>query len=354
MKGVIVHGGTGTRLRPLTYTDVKQLLPLAGRPVSEYALQGLIELGIKEINIVLGEVGGDEVKNYYGDGKNWGISITYTYQGKPMGIAHAIGLTRKFVGDDDFVVVLGDNYFQNGFSQLLENSENDKRDAFIALTEVQNPEQFGTAEILGGRIVKLVEKPKIPKSHFAVTGVYFLKKSIFQFIDALTPSWRGELEIVEAFQKMLDSGLNIGYNVITGWWKDTGTPEEFLNCNMMALEKVTSDVAGNKNNITYWRARLEDGVVIDKSSKVLGPCFIGSRTEIINSYIGPYTSIGRNCRIENCQIENSVIMDKVSINLSSSTVMRESLVGPQANIESKSRDQKFLKFIVGRDSRIEV
>ncbi len=354
VKGIILHGGSGTRLRPLTYTDVKQLLPLAGKPVSEYALMNLIDIGIKEINIVLGEVGNKEVLEYYGDGKKWGVNISYTYQGQPRGIAHAIGMTRDFIGEDDFVVVLGDNYFQNGFVHLLEDFKKDRKDAYVAVTEVERPEQFGVAEIKEGKIVRIVEKPKVPISKFAVTGVYFLKKSIFPFIESLKPSWRGELEITETFQMMIDSGLKIGYSIIDGWWKDTGTPEEFLGCNMMALEKITLGNGGNTGGGQYWRARIEGGVSIDEASKIVGPCFIGSGTRIINSYIGPYTSIGRGCKIVNSHVENSVIMDRVSIDLKSSTAIRESLIGPSTEINSSDVNRKFLKLTIGRDSRIEV
>ena len=354
MKGVILHGGSGTRLRPLTYTEVKQLLPLAGRPVSEYALMDLIDIGIREVNIVLGEVGHREVQDYYGDGSKWGVNISYTFQGKPKGIAHAIAMVREFVGDEDFVVVLGDNYFQNGFAQLLEDFGRDKKDAYIALVKVQNPEQFGVAEIKDGRIVNIVEKPKIPISNYAVTGVYFLRKSIFPIIASLKPSWRGELEITEAIQMMMDSGLKIGYSIINGWWKDTGTPEEFLSCNMMVLENITSGDSGINGDLRYWRARIEEGVRIDEASKIVGPCFIGSGTKVVNSYIGPYTSIGKNCKIENTHIENSVIMDSVFINLNSPTIIRESLIGRSTKIASSSTNRKFLRFVLGRDSVVDV
>ena len=352
MKGIILHGGSGTRLRPLTYTDVKQLLPLAGKPVSEYALLSLIELGIKDVNIVLGEVGADDVKSYYGNGERWGVNISYTYQGKPLGIAHAIGLTRDFSGGEDFVVVLGDNFFQNSFSHISQEFQKGGKEAFIALTEVQNPEQFGVAQIKEGKVVKFVEKPKEYVSNLAMTGVYFLRKSAFPIIDSLTPSWRGELEITEAFQKMIDSGMDIGYSIIKGWWKDTGTPEEFLNCNMMALEFITSETTNSQKDSVYWRAKIEEDVKIDRYSKIIGPCFIGRGSEIINSFIGPYTSIGRNCRVTNAHIENSVIMDGVSIGMDSSTMIRESIVGPSSFVSSNGR--RFLKFIIGRDTNIEV
>lgn len=354
MRGVILHGGSGTRLRPLTYTDVKQLLPLAGKPVSEYALMNLVDIGIRDINIVLGEVGSSEVKEYYGDGTKWGINISYTYQGKPLGIAQAIGLTRDFVKGEDFVVVLGDNYFHNGFSEILEKFEKNKNEAYLVLTEVSKPEEFGIVEIPNGKITRLVEKPKNPASNLAITGVYFLKPSIFPVIESLTPSWRGELEITDAFQKMIDTKLDIGYSIIKGWWKDTGTPEEFLNCNMMALEKITSGVKEGSKNGRHWRAYIEENVRIDGNSTVAGPCFIGSGTDITNSYIGPYTSIGRKCRIQNCHIENSVVMDNVSLNLDATNTILQSLIGPHSVIEDNKQGRKFLKFTVGRDSRIEV
>jgi glucose-1-phosphate thymidylyltransferase len=333
---------------------VKQLLPLAGKPVSEYALMSLIELGIKDVNIILGDIGSEEVRNYYGNGKKWGVNISYTFQGRPAGIAQAIGLTRDFVGDDDFIVVLGDNYFHSGFSQLLEDFRKDEKDAYVALTEVPEPEKYGIAEILDGRIVKTIEKPKEPKSNLAVTGVYFLRRKIFPIIDLLKPSWRGELEITDAFQKMIDSGMKIGYSIITGWWKDTGTPEEFLRCNMMALERIPINETRLNGHGTYWRALIEEKVSIDRDSRIVGPCFIGNGSVIENSYIGPYTSIGKNCRIKDTHIENSVIMDSVSIDLNFSSVIRDSLVGPSSAIRSVHNNEKSLRTIIGRDSKIEV
>ncbi len=352
MKGVILHGGAGTRLRPLTYTDVKQLLPLAGKPVSEYILSNLIDLGIDEVNIVLGEVGHNEVQGYYGDGSKWGIHVSYTYQGKPLGIAHAIGMVRNFVKDDDFVVALGDNYFHNGFEVLSRDFEEQGKEAYIAITEVPNPRQFGVAELSGEKITKLVEKPKNPRSKFAITGVYFLRKSVFPFIDSLKPSSRGELEITEVFQKMIDAGMEIGYSVISGWWKDTGTPEEFLSCNRMALEGLVSKGVGK--NGTYSKAYMGENVTIDSRSKISGPCYIGSGSRIVNSSIGPYTSIGRNCRLEDCNVENSVIMDDVSILIDQSLKVKDSIVGSASVIKSNGAGEKSLRVIIGRDSKIEV
>jgi dTDP-glucose pyrophosphorylase len=227
MKGIILHGGYGTRLRPLTYSDVKQLLPIAGKPISEYALENLIDLGIKDINIVIGSVGGDDVKNYYGDGSKWHVNISYTYQEKPLGIAHAISMCRDFVGNDKFVVYLGDNFLQNGISEMYHHFK--ECDTLLALTEVSNPSQFGIAEVQGNRITSLIEKPKIPKSNLAITGVYFLSNSIFESIDRLKPSARGEYEITEALQDQINRGYNVSFSIVKGWFKDTGTVEDFLN-----------------------------------------------------------------------------------------------------------------------------
>ena len=352
MKGVILHGGNGTRLRPLTYTDVKQLLPLAGKPVSEYALLNLIELGITEVNIIVGEIGEKEVRDYYGNGSKWGISITYTYQEKPLGIAHAIGLTRDFVGKDSFVVVLGDNFFQNGLTDLYEAFKKGKFDSLIALTTVENPRQFGIAEISGNRIISLVEKPNEPRSNLAITGAYFLTYKIFSIIDILKPSWRNELEITEAFQIMLEKGMSIGYTIISGWWKDTGTVDEFLDCNRMVLDKsVMNSPKTHRKNISG-RVYLGQNVVLDPETRILGPCYIGNGTTLEKSYIGPYTSIGSNCLIRDSEIEDSVIMDSCKIELGPGNRIRESLIGANVVIEPVARNGNSRKLVVGRDSKL--
>ena len=352
MKGVILHGGNGTRLRPLTYTDVKQLLPLGGKPVSEYALLNLIEIGITDVIIIVGEIGEKEVREYYGDGSKWGINITYKYQEKPLGIAHAISMVRDFVGDNTFVVVLGDNYFQGGLSELNEKFSVSQYDALLALTKVSNPTQFGIAEISGDRIVSLVEKPNAPKSNLAITGAYFLSPKIFPMIDQLSPSWRNELEITEAFQMMLEKNIPIGFRIISGWWKDTGTVEEFLDCNRMVLDKtLVSPVSGERKNVSG-RVYLGNGVKIDSASRILGPVYIGEGTSIENSYIGPFTSIGKNCTIRNSEIEDSVIMDSCSIELGNGNRIRESLIGGNVSIQPVNGNGQSRKLVLGRDSKL--
>ena len=355
MKGVILHGGSGTRLRPLTYTDVKQLLPLAGKPVSEYALENLLELGIKEINIIIGKVGAKEVKDYYGDGSRWGAHITYTYQTEPLGIAHAISLVTGFTDGDDYEVVFEDNYFQNGLKTLLEQFKEQKSESLIALTKVPNPSQFGIAEVQDGKITKLVEKPKEPKSNLAITGAYFLKDSIFEIIDNLKPSWRNELEITEAFQIMIERGFKIGYNVIRGWWKDTGTAEEFLECNRMVLDRIAESVSPSEGHeLAFGRVSMGKGVKVIGKSKILGPAYIGDNTTITDSYIGPYTSIGSNCEIVNSEIEDSVIMDECRLQMRDGKRIRERLIGSNVRIGPLGSDLKPYRLIVGRDSKMEI
>ena len=355
MKGVILHGGNGTRLRPLTYTDVKQLLPIAGKPVSEYVLEGLMEIGIKEVNIIVGEIGANEVRGYYGDGSKWGLKITYTFQEKPMGIAHAISLAKDFTGQDEFVVVLGDNYFHDGLTSLFHKFRNTKCDALVALTKVRNPSQFGVAEIEGGKIRTLLEKPKKPKSDLAIAGAYFLKPAIYDIISGLKPSWRGELEITEAFQTMLQSGMSIAYSIIEGWWKDTGTADEFLECNRMILDKMKpSENTPVLDANVFGRVAIGKGTSIDRESRIMGPVFIGEGTIIEQSYIGPYTSIGSNCIIKHSEIEDTVIMDGCSIVLRDGKRIRQSLVGPNSKIDPLENDLKPIKLILGRDTKLEI
>lgn len=352
MKGVILHGGNGTRLRPLTYTDVKQLLPVAGKPVSEYALLNLIEAGITDVNIIVGEIGEKEVKDYYGDGSKWGIHITYTYQGLPLGIAHAISLVKDFVGNDDFITVLGDNYFQGGLKELTNTFKSGKYDSLLALTRVKNPSQFGIAEIKDGSIVSLVEKPKSPKSDLAIAGGYFLTPKIFPIIEQLKPSWRNELEITEAFQIMIEKGMSLGYSIISGWWKDTGTVEEFLDCNRMILDKTAPNTTEIEQENVIGRVILGKNVSVDEKSKILGPVFIGDNTKIEKSYIGPFTSIGPNCQIKESEIENSVIMESCNIVLGKGNAIRESLIGANVAISQSDTIEKSRKLILGRDSKL--
>lgn len=353
MKGIILHGGTGTRLRPITYSDVKQLLTIAGKPTSEYALLDMLDAGIKEIGIVIGSVGGEEVKKYYGDGSKWNCSIKYIYQERPLGIAHAIGLCRNFVGEDSFVVYLGDNVMQDHLAEPRNDFENNKMDAYLMLVNVKNPEKFGVCEVRDNRIVSLEEKPKKPRSNLAVSGVYFLRPSIFRYIDMLKPSWRGEYEIMEALQLLLERNGKIGYKIIRGWFKDTGTVSDFLECNRLVLENIKGNSDPSMLNVSG-RVEIGKNSVIDENSRVLGPCYIGNDVTIENSYIGPYTSIGDGCRIKGTEIENSVLMDHCTVDFLDGRIIFESIIGPNCTINSGYSKTRRTSIIAGRDSKMNI
>ena len=353
MKGIILHGGSGTRLRPITYSDVKQLLIVAGKPTSEYALIDMLNSGITEIAIVIGSIGGEEVKRYYGDGSKWNCKIKYIYQEKPLGIAHAIGLCRNFVGDDKFVVYLGDNVMQDHLEEPKKDFENGKYDAYLMLVNVRNPEKFGVCEIKDNRIISLEEKPKNPKSNLAVAGIYFLTPSIFRYIDMLKPSGRGEYEIMEALQLLIEKNGRLRYRIIRGWFKDTGTVKDFLECNRLILENLEDYPDPSKLNYSG-RVHIGSGTVIDENTKILGPSFIGDNVTVKESYIGPYTTIGNNCTITGVEIENSVVMDRCSIEFIDGRIIFESIIGPYSLIRSGFSKTRRTSIITGRDSRMDI
>jgi glucose-1-phosphate thymidylyltransferase len=335
MKGIILHGGAGTRLRPLTYSGPKQLIPIANKPVSQYALEDLISAGIKDVAIVLGETFPELVREYYGDGSNFGIRITYIYQGFPKGIAHAIGLCKDFVGDDKFVVYLGDNILQNGIKEYLKEFVNNNYDAMVLLKEVDDPKNFGVAEFnKNGKLVRFIEKPKIPPSKYALIGIYFLSPIIFRMIEKLKPSWRGEYEITDALQLLLEGGYNVSYRIVDGWWFDTGKKDDIIKVNALILdERMQRRIEGEIIN-----SNVEGRVTIENSTKVInstirGPTIIGKNCYIENSFIGPFTSIGDNVKIINSSVEYSIIMDGVIIE--NVERIEDSLIGKNAKILKK-------------------
>ena len=355
LKGIILHGGHGTRLRPLTHTGPKQLIPVANKPVSQYVLESLRDAGIKDIAIVLGDIFPEKVKEYYGDGSKFGVKITYIYQGKPLGIAHAVGLCEDFVGDDKFVVHLGDDLIKGGVKPFVEEFEKSDYDGMVLLCKVDNPQRFGVAQFdENGRLIRLVEKPKEPPSNYALVGVYFLTPYIFNIIKQLKPSWRGELEITEALQGLIDHGKNLQYKFIEGWWKDTGTPEDILESNRLILDELKHEILGKIEDSSSIQGRifLGKGSVIKKGAVVRGPVAIGNNTIIdSNAYIGPYTSIGNNVIIRSGEIENSIIMDNCQIEIEGR--ITDSLIGPHSTIVTNNRDKpKGHRFVVGEASKI--
>ncbi len=357
MKGVLLHGGFGTRLRPLTHTGPKQLIKIAGKPISQWCLEDLREAGVKSVAIILGELGPERVIDAYGDGSKLGMEITYIYQGYPYGLAHAVYLAKDFVKDEPFVVYLGDNILVEGISSYVKNFLESDADAFILLTEVEDPTKFGVAQFdEKGRLVRLVEKPKVPPSRYALVGVYmFRPPAIFKAIERLKPSWRGELEITDAIQKLIDWGYRVDYAIVRGWWKDTGTPEDILEANRLLLDyKMRVSVV--KGEVEEG-ARIEGRVVIDEGAKILrgcvvrGPAYIGKNTVVgPNTYIGPYTSIGDNCRIVDVEVENSVIMD--SVVLEGGIRLVDSIIGSSTVIRRGFEKPSGMKMVLGENTKI--
>ena len=321
MKGIILHGGHGTRLRPLTHTGPKQLLPIANKAMSQYALEDLKTAGVTEIGIIIGDVFPEKVKEYYGTGENFGVKITYIYQDEPKGISHAIRLCKDFIGNDKFIVYLGDNVLRRNLIDYTKKFQSSNSDAMILLCKVNDPQRFGIAELDqndSGKIKKIVEKPKVPPSDLAVIGIYFLTPKIFDIIDRLKPSWRGELEITEALQMLMDDGNKIEYDTVTGWWKDTGTPEDIIHANKLVLDSI-----GTENQFLIDSdAEIKDNVVVgtgtllDDESSIVGPVIIGKNCSIgPGVQLGPYVSVGDNCSLNNCTIKDSIIMTNCIINV---------------------------------------
>jgi len=354
LKGVILHGGQGTRLRPLTHTGPKQLIPVANKPISQYVLESLRESGIRDIAIVLGNIHPDKVKEYYGDGSSFGVKVTYIYQGEPKGIAHAVGLCREFVGDEPFVVHLGDDLLKGGVKKFVEEFDNSTYDGMVLLCEVKDPQRFGVAEIdENGRLVRLVEKPKEPPSNYALSGIYFFRPVIFDMIKQLKPSWRGELEITEAIQLLLDSGHHVSYRLVKGWWKDTGAPEDILESNRLVLDEMTPKIEGNIEEGATLQGRISigKGSKIKSGAVIRGPATIGEKTTIEASvYVGPYTSIGNHVNIRKGEIENSIIMDHCLIDVNER--ITDSLIGPHSEITSSNDRPRGRRFIVGERSQM--
>ena len=341
MKGIILHGGHGTRLRPLTHTGPKQLLKIANKPMSQYVLEDLRDAGITDIAIIIGDVYPEKVKEFYGNGEKFDVNLTYVYQDSPKGIAHGISLCRDFIGNDKFIVYLGDNILRTGLSSFVDKFQNSLTDAQILLAEDENPSQFGVVDIKDNKILKIIEKPKDPPSNFAVIGVYFLTPKIFKIIDELKPSWRGELEINEALQLLMEKGLNLDHDYVTGWWKDTVTPKDILHANQLILESMA-----NSNNDGIF---IGKNCTIDLTSKIIGPVIIGDNCIIKSStIIGPNVSIGKNSHLENCNIKNSIVMDDCVICASIKVI--DSIIADGTEI--KNNDSNESVYLLGERSKI--
>ena len=353
MKGIILHGGHGTRLRPLTHTGPKQLLPIANKPMSQYALEDLKKAGITDIAIIIGDVYPEKVKEYYGTGEKFGVNITYVYQDKPKGISHAISLCKDFVNQDKFVVYLGDNVLRKDLVSYTEKFSSSNSDALILLCEVEDPSRFGVAQLDNSKIKKITEKPKDSPSNLAVIGIYFLTSKIFGIIDNLKPSSRGELEITDALQMLLSVGI-VDYDTVTGWWKDTGTPEDIIHANKLVLDSI-----GTENQFLIDDdSKIQDNIVIGKNTEIssdsfiTGPVIIGKNCKIGPAVrIGSYVSIGDNCILKNCNIENSIIMSNCKIN--SKVDLSSSIISHGSEIMDNDTPKKH-QFLLGERSQLKL
>ena len=341
MKGIILHGGHGTRLRPLTHTGPKQLLPIANKPMSEYCVDAIRDCGISEIAIIIGGIGSNKVKEYYGDGSKFNVKITYIEQDEPKGIAHAINLCQEFIGDEKFLVFLGDNIIQKSIKEFAVNFQESKYDSTILLCEVNNPERFGIAEVKEGKIIKIIEKPKMPPSNLAVTGIYLLTPKIFDVIDNLKPSWRNELEITDALDILLKENKNISYEIITDYWKDTGTPEDIINANTQILKNSTKE-----------KLLVGESTIIESENSIISPCIIGKNCKIGKDVtIGPNASIGDNTTItSDVSIKNSIIMSDCKIE--GGLKINNSIISSNCNLNGNNKDNSEKLFLLGEGTKI--
>jgi glucose-1-phosphate thymidylyltransferase len=357
MKGIVLAGGTGSRLRPITHTGPKQLVPVANKPVIQYGIEDLREAGITEIGVVLGNKGREEIQAFLGDGSEFGVDITYIVQGEPLGLAHAAGCAREFVGDDDFVMYLGDNILNQGIREFVDSFRAGGFAAGIALQEVDTPGQFGIADVTpDGTVRRLVEKPDDPPSRLALIGIYVFSPLIFDAIERIEPSWRGELEITDAIQVLLDGQRPIDSHVVEGWWKDTGKPEDILDANRLVLDDTQNDRAGTveegaevTGNVTLApSARIETGAVVRGPASIAADTVVGHGT-----YVGPYTSIGPSCTIADAHLENSVAIGDNEISADEKLV--DCLVGRGAEIRSAANLlPEGRRLVVGENSDIKL
>ncbi len=351
LKGLILSGGKGTRLRPITHTSAKQLVPVANKPILFYGIEELKEAGITEIGIIVGETK-KEIMGAVGDGTSFGVDVTYIDQPEPLGLAHAVLCAEDYLGDTPFVMYLGDNLILSGIKGFVEKFVKNKPNSQILLARVPNPQQFGVAELDGDRVVRLVEKPKEPKSDLALVGVYMFDHHIFEAARSIEPSFRGELEITDAIQWLIDHGYVVEYEIITGWWKDTGKLEDLLEANRMVLDTFETRIEGEIDE----RSSVTFKVVIEKGAKVInstirGPAIIGRGAEIVNSYVGPFTSIYHNSKIINCEIEHSVVLENSTLEDIQERIT-DSLIGKNVEVRKYPRLPKAYRFMLGDSSKV--
>jgi glucose-1-phosphate thymidylyltransferase len=353
VKALVLAGGAGTRLRPITHTSAKQLVPVANKPVLFYGLEAIRDAGITDVGIVVGDTAA-AIQAAVGDGSAFGIRTTYIRQDAPLGLAHAVLVARDFLGDDDFVMYLGDNFIVGGINDLVDEFSKASPDAQIMLTEVSDPRSFGVAELdTGGQVVRLEEKPKQPKSNLALVGVYMLTPAIHEAVDSLRPSWRGELEITEAIQWLIENGKTVRSTTITGYWKDTGNVTDMLEVNRLVLESVEPRLLGTVDDDCeiIGRVAVEAGAHVS-GSRIVGPAIIGSGTKVTDSYVGPFTAVADECVVEDSEIEYSIVLRGASIR--GVRRIEASIIGHHAEVTPAPRVPNAHRLVLGDHSKVQI
>lgn len=353
MKALVLAGGTGSRLRPLTYTSAKQLIPIANKPILYYAIEAIRDAGITDIGVIVGDTKA-EVMTSLGDGSAWGVRFTYIEQDRPRGLAHAVLIAEEFIGNDPFLMFLGDNLIRAGVTQFVRSFQDSNANALILLSEVPDPQRFGVAELRDGQVVRLIEKPKVPPSNMALVGVYLFDSHIFEAVKSIGPSWRNELEITDAIQWLLDQGFRVDPYRVEGWWKDTGKPEDVLDANRLVLETIDGRVEGevSADSQIIGRVIVERGARV-VNSVVRGPAVIGADTLVQDAYIGPFTAISRQVTIVGAEIENSIILDGSQIDQISGRI-DASLIGRNVRVTRAECRPKAINLVLGDNSRASI
>ncbi len=352
MKALVLAGGSGSRLRPITHTYAKQLLPVANKPVLFYGLEAIRDAGITDVGIVVGDTA-PAIEDAVGDGSAFGLTATYLRQDAPRGLAHAVIVARDFLADDDFVMYLGDNFIVGGITPLVEEFRSSRPDAQIMLTSVPDPRQFGVAELdTAGEVVGLEEKPQHPKSDLALVGVYIFTPAVHEAVSRLAPSWRGELEITEAIQWLIDQGRKVRSTTITGYWKDTGNVADMLEVNRMVLETIDPQVRGTvEASELIGRVVVEAGAQVS-GSRIVGPAIIGTGTRVSGSYVGPFTSVAQDCSITDSEIEYSIVLRGALIQ--GVRRIEASLIGHEVEVTPSPNVPRAHRLILGDHSKVQI
>jgi len=351
VKGLILSGGKGTRLRPLTYTSAKQLVPVANKPVLFYGIEAIAEAGIRDIGIVVGDTQA-EIRAAVGDGDRWGVRVEYIEQDAPRGLAHAVKISREYIGDEPFVMYLGDNLLNKGITQFVREFDRQKPAAQILLTRVPDPQMFGVAQLENGKVVRLVEKPKEPIGDLALVGVYMFGPEVFESVNRIKPSFRNELEITDAIQDLIDRGLTVRPHVVDGWWKDTGKLEDMLEANRLILDTFERRIEGvvDADSRVEGKVVVEQGAFIERSV-IRGPAIIARGARIVGAYVGPFTSIGNDVVIQDSEIEHSIVLEGSCVRDLANRVI-DSLIGRNVRIFREPVKPSAYRFMLGDNSEV--